>query len=111
MRLVEIRLLDGPNVYRLEPAVKLEVAIGRRRTWFGERSPGRHAEVRLGAAVQARLAPPSVRDLAAWVRRLHELAGAAAWLADEGRAGSNGRARIPVAVHRTSEPGHWVVSF
>ena len=111
MRLVEIRLLDGPNVYRLEPAVKLEVAIGRRRTWFGERSPGRHAEVRLGAAVPARLAPPSVRDLAAWVRRLHELAGAAAWLADEGRAGSTGRACIPVAVHRTSEPGHWVVSF
>ena len=30
VRLVEVRLLDGPNVYRLEPAVKLELAIGRR---------------------------------------------------------------------------------
>jgi hypothetical protein len=32
VRLVEVRLLDGPNVYRREPAVKLEVMIGRRRT-------------------------------------------------------------------------------
>lgn len=111
MRLVEIRLLDGPNVYRLEPAVKLEVAIGRRRTWFGDRSPGRHAEVRLGASVPATLAPASLRDLAQWVRRLHELSGAAAWLAGEGRAATGARARIPVAIHRTSEPGHWVVSF
>ncbi len=111
MRLVEIRLLDGPNVYRLEPAVKLEVAIGRRRTWFGDRSPGRHAEVRLGAPVPATLAPASLRDLAQWVRRLHDLAGAAAWLVDEGRAATPKRARIPVAIHRTSEPGHWVVSF
>jgi len=30
--LIEIRLLEGPNVYRLEPVVKVEVAIGRRRT-------------------------------------------------------------------------------
>ena len=35
VRLVEIRLLDGPNIYRLEPAVKIEVAVGRRRTWYG----------------------------------------------------------------------------
>jgi len=111
VRLVEIRLLDGPNVYRLEPAVKLEVAIGRRRTWFGERSPGRHAQVHLGAVVATKMAPASVRDLALWVRRLHDLAGAAAWLAEEGRAASAKRARIPVAIHRTSEPGHWVVSF
>ncbi|MDQ3449175.1 MAG: hypothetical protein M3432_08365, partial [Chloroflexota bacterium] len=111
MRLVEIRLLDGPNVYRLEPAVKLEVGIGRRRTWFGQRSPGKHAEVRLGAAVPLRNAPASVRNLALWVRRLHALSGAAAWLADEGRATSVARARIPVSIHRTSEPGHWVVSY
>jgi hypothetical protein len=32
VRLVETRLLEGPNVYRLEPVVKLEFAIGRRRT-------------------------------------------------------------------------------
>jgi hypothetical protein len=51
VRLVEIRLLEGPNVYRLSPAVKIEVAIGRRRTWYGQRAPGRHAVVRLGAAV------------------------------------------------------------
>jgi len=28
VRLVEIRLLEGPNLYRLEPAVKVEVAVG-----------------------------------------------------------------------------------
>ena len=41
VRLVEIRLFEGPNVYRLEPVVKLEVAVGRRRTWYGQRDPGR----------------------------------------------------------------------
>ncbi len=111
VRLVEIRLLDGPNVYRLEPTVKLEVAIGRRRTWFGDRSPGRYAEVRLGAIVPAQSAPVSVRNLSLWVRRLHQLSGAAAWMADEGRVTSASRARIPVGIHRTSEPGHWIVSF
>ena len=49
VRIVEIRLLDGPNVYRLEPTVKVEVGVGRRRTWFGQRLPGTHARVRLGA--------------------------------------------------------------
>ena len=39
VRLVEIRLLEGPNVYRLEPVVKVEVAVGRRRTWYGQRDP------------------------------------------------------------------------
>ncbi|MBA2570039.1 MAG: hypothetical protein H0V04_02535 [Chloroflexi bacterium] len=111
MRLVEIRLLDGPNVYRLEPAVKLEVVVGRRRTWYGQRTPGRHASVRLGAVVAARTAPASVRVLAAWVRRLHALSGAAGWLADEGRAVTATRARISVTIHRTSEPGHWIVSY
>lgn len=111
MRPVEVRLLDGPNVFRLEPAVKIEVTVGRRRTWFGQRSPGRHATVRWSASVPARSAPSSVRDLAAWVRRLHALSGAAAWMAAEGRAATPTRARIPVTVHRTSEPGHWVVCF
>jgi cyanophycin synthetase len=97
VRLVEVRLLDGPNVYRLEPAVKLELVIGRRRTWYGARRPERHSTVRLGARVARRDVPPSVARTAAWVRRLHTIA-----LADP---------RKDVAVHRTSEPGHWVISF
>jgi len=39
VRLVETRLLVGPNVYRLEPMVKVELAIGRRRTFHDQRSP------------------------------------------------------------------------
>ena len=111
MRLVEVRLLDGPNVYRLEPAVKVEVAIGRRRTWFGERQPGRHAIVRLGAPVRGAEVPAAVVALAGWVRRLHTLTGAARWLAQE--PGPDGRPRrvLPVTVHLTSDPGHWVVAF
>ena len=96
MRLVEIRLLEGPNVYRLAPVVKLEVAVGRRRTWYGQRSPGRHALVRLGAAVPARAWPLPVDALVAWVRRLRVDHG-------EGRGG--------VEVHRSSDPGHWIVAF
>ena len=96
MRLVEIRLLEGPNVYRLEPVVKLEVAIGRRRTWYGQRDPGRHALVRLGANVPARDWPDGVAAIVAWVRRLRVDHG-------EGRAG--------LAVHRSSDPGHWIVTF
>ena len=96
MRLVEIRLLEGPNVYRLEPVVKLEVAVGRRRTWYGQRSPGRHALVRLGAPVPARAWPLPVDALVAWVRRLRIDHG-------EGRGG--------VEVHRSSDPGHWIIAF
>ena len=96
MRLVEIRLLEGPNVYRLEPVVKLEIAVGRRRTWYGQRSPGRHALVRLGADVPARAWPLPVDALVAWIRRLRADHG-------EGRGG--------VAVHRSSDPGHWIVAF
>jgi cyanophycin synthetase len=96
VRLVEIRLLEGPNVYRLEPVVKLEVAVGRRRTWYGQREPGRHALVRLGARVPSKEWPDQVVALVAWIRRLrvdHH----------EGRAG--------LAVHRSSDPGHWIVTF
>ncbi|MFL5669927.1 MAG: Mur ligase family protein [Chloroflexota bacterium] len=96
MRLVETRLLEGPNVYRLEPVVKLEVAIGRRRTWYGQRDPGRHALVRLGANVPAAERPDAVAAIVAWVRRLR---------ADHGE-GSGG-----IAVHRSSDPGHWIITF
>jgi cyanophycin synthetase len=104
--MVELRILDGPNVYRLEPAVKIEVMVGRRRTWYGERSPGRHGVVRLAAPVRGSAVPASVRALARWTGRLHTMSGAGDWLAREGRRG-----RIPVSIHRTSEPGHWIVAF
>jgi len=96
VRVVEVRLLEGPSVYRLEPVVKVELAIGRRRTWYGQREPGRHALVQLGRAIPARDWPDEVAAVAAWVRRLR---------ADhaEGRAGT--------AVHRSSDPGHWIVTF
>ena len=96
MRLIEIRLLEGPNVYRLAPAVKVEVAIGRRRTWYGVRSPGRHALVHLGANIPARDWPLGIEEFVGWLRRLRVDHG-------EGRGG--------VAVHRSSDPGHWIVTF
>lgn len=96
MRLVEIRLLDGPNIYQLEPAVKIEVAVGRRRTWYGQRLPGRHATVRLGRNVPLRDVPGPVAELAGWVRKLHRRAL---------------RKSVRVSVHRSSDPGHWIVAF
>jgi cyanophycin synthetase len=95
VRLVEIRLLDGPNLYRLEPAVKVEVAVGRRRTWYGQRTPGAHARVDLTARVRPSEAPTPVATIAAWVGRLHRLRGI----------------RLVATIHRTSEPGHWIVAF
>ena len=96
MRLIEIRLLEGPNVYRLEPVVKIELAIGRRRTFYGERRPGRHALVRLGATVPARTWPDPIAAIVAWVRRLRTDHG-------DGLGG--------IAVHRSSDPGHWIITF
>jgi cyanophycin synthetase len=96
VRVVETRLLEGPNVYRLEPVVKLELAIGRRRTWYGQRDPGRHALVQLGADVPAREWPDPVAAVVGWVRRLRTDHG-------EGRNG--------LGVHRSSDPGHWIVTF
>ena len=96
VRLVEVRLLDGPNLYRLEPVVRIEVTVGRRRTWFGQRLPGRHAVVRLGAVVKPSDAPRAVAELGRWVRRLHRRALARS---------------VSVTIHSTSEPGHWVVAF
>ncbi|HEY3523506.1 MAG TPA: Mur ligase family protein [Candidatus Limnocylindrales bacterium] len=99
MRLVEVRLLEGPNVYRLEPVAKIEVAVGRRRTWYGVREPGRHAVVRLGATVPRSAWPPPVRSMASWVRRLRGVAGPT-----EASAG-------PIRAHRSSDPGHWILEF
>jgi cyanophycin synthetase len=96
VRLVETRLLEGPNVYRLEPVVKLEFAVGRRRTFYGQRDPGRHALVHLGAGVPARDWPDPVATVVAWIRRLR---------------GENGEGRRGLAVHRSSDPGHWIVTF
>jgi cyanophycin synthetase len=94
VRLIEIRLLDGPNVYRLEPAVKIEIAIGRRRTWYGQRVPARHALVRLGSRVPARQWPRDVRALVGWSRRLRR---------------DVGEPITGISVHRSSDPGHWIV--
>ena len=96
MRLIEIRLLEGPNVYRLEPTVKLEVTVGRRRTWYGQRAPGPHALVELGRAVPTRDCPDAVVAIAGWVRRLRA--------AHDGGSGG-------IAVHRSSDPGHWIVTW
>lgn len=96
MRLVDIRLLEGPSVYRLEPVVKVEVVVGRRRSWYGQRVPGRHALVRLGATVAERDWPEPVTTLAGWARRLRAAHG-------EGRGG--------LRAHRSSDPGHWIVTW
>jgi cyanophycin synthetase len=95
VRLIEIRQLDGPNLYRLEPAMKLEVAIGRRRTWYGKREPEPFEVVRLAAVVRRREQPARIVALAEWVRRLRRVAP----------DGSEG----PVTVHRSSDPNHWIV--
>ncbi len=96
VRLVETRLFEGPNVYRLEPVVKVELALGRRRTWYGQRDPARHALVQLGADVPSRERPDSVAAVVSWIRRLRADHG-------EGRGG--------LAVHRSSDPGHWIITF
>ncbi|HET9851900.1 MAG TPA: Mur ligase family protein [Candidatus Limnocylindrales bacterium] len=97
MRLIEIRLLEGPNLYRLEPVVKVEVALGRRRTWYGRRDPEPHMLVRLAEAVPASLFPSRIAALVAWIRRLRR----------EHPDGATG----PVVVHRSSDPGHWIVTW
>jgi cyanophycin synthetase len=96
VRVIEIRLLEGPSVYRLEPVAKIELAVGRRRTWYGQREPGRHALVHLGRAVPANEWPDGIAALATWLRRLRSEHG-------EGRRG--------LLVHRSSDPGHWIVTF
>ena len=97
MRLIEIRLLEGPNLYRLEPVVKVELALGRRRSWYGRRDPEPHMLVRLGRAVPASEWPGRIGSLVSWVKRLR-------------REHSDG-AKGPVRVHRSSDPGHWIVTW
>ncbi|HYO44302.1 MAG TPA: Mur ligase family protein, partial [Candidatus Limnocylindrales bacterium] len=96
MRLVEIRLLEGPNVYRLLPVVKVEVAVGRTRTWHGSRTPGDGALVHLARPVPAREWPDAVADIVAWTRRLR---------VDHGEHGG------PVEVHRASDAGRWTITW
>jgi cyanophycin synthetase len=96
VRLVEIRLLEGPNVYRLVPVVKVEVGVGRARAWTGSRTPGAAALVHLGRSVAASEWPDSVADLVAWTRRLR---------ADHGEHAG------PCAVHRASDTGRWIVTW
>ena len=72
------------------------MTVGRRRTWYGDRLPGRHALVRLSAAVPPSRAPRVVGDMTRWVRRLHHRG-----LGE----------RVTVTIHRTSEPGHWIVAY
>jgi cyanophycin synthetase len=95
VRLVEIRLLEGPNVYRLLPTVRIELALGRARPWRGPREPRARDVVRLAATIRPRDAPDDVAAVVAWLGRLR---------ADHGE-GIGG-----VAVHRASDPGRWVVT-
>jgi cyanophycin synthetase len=96
VRLHEIRLLEGPNVYRLLPVVKVELAVGRSHAWHGSRSPADSSLVRLARDVPAREWPDPVADVVAWTRRLRtdhaEQAG-------------------PVRVHRSSDAGRWVITW
>ena len=94
--MIEVRLLEGPNVYRLEPLVKVEIAIGRRRTWYGRRNPAAHSLVRLAARVAKSQWPDPVHGIVEWTRRLRREHG-------EGSGG--------LAVHRSSDPGHWIVTW
>ncbi len=95
MRLVEIRLLEGPNIFRLEPAVKVELMLGRRSTRRGPRPRG-EASHRLGARVPAGEWPSEVVDLVGWLERLRRDAR---------------DARGTVWVHRGSDPGVWIASY
>ncbi len=96
MRLVEIRLLEGPNVYRLLPVVKVEVAVGRTRTWKGSRTPSGGALVHLARPVPAREWPDPVADIVAWTRRLRT---------------DHGEHAGPAVVHRASDAGRWVITW
>src|SRR5438094_8499036 len=70
VRLVEIRLLEGANIYRLEPAVRIEVAAGRAVAWRGPRLPPRSDWLTLGRHVPPHDAPGEVARIASWVSYL-----------------------------------------
>ena len=99
VRLVEVRLLEGPNLYRLEPTVKLEVAVGRRRTWYGQRDrrPATPSSISAPPCRPASGPAPS-RDSSPGCRRLRA----------DARRGP--RRAAPVASARR-DPGHWIVTF
>ena len=97
MRLVEIRLLEGPNLYRLEPAVKVEVAVGAEEAWHGERDALEGVATRLWTNVPPSRRPASIARLAGWCGRLR---------AETGKGSAQ-----DVHVHRGADPGHWIVSF
>jgi hypothetical protein len=96
VRLVEIRLLEGPNVYRLAPVVKIEVASAGGGPGTASASRGGTRSCGLGASIPRREWPGQVERMVLWVRRLRHDHG-------EGRGGE--------AVHRSSDPGHWIVTF
>jgi cyanophycin synthetase len=96
VRLIEIRLFEGPNVYRLTPVVKVDVAVGRSKVWHGSRTPTAAALVHLGRTAPAREWPDAVADLVAWTRRLR---------ADHGEVAG------PCEVHRASDEGRWIVTW
>jgi cyanophycin synthetase len=99
VRLVEIRTLEGPNLYALAPLVKVEVAVGRHHAWTGDREGGGPGRSRLGATAAPAAWPPEVARLVAWLRRL------ARTLPAPGPT----HVRPRIRVHRGSDPGHWVV--
>lgn len=99
MRLIEIRLFDGPNLYRLVPVVKIEVAVGRTQVWHGSRTAGSGSLLHLGRTVAVRDWPDDVADLVAWTRRLRT------------EHGEHGNPAGPVEVHRASDAGRWVVTW
>jgi cyanophycin synthetase len=96
VRLVEIRLFEGPSVYRLVPVVKVEVAVGRTRAWHGSRTQGDAALVHLAREIPSRDWPDAVTDLVAWIRRLRA---------------AHAEPTGAIAVHRASDAGRWVVTW
>ena len=109
LRVARVAILPGPCVWSRSACSRDPTStgwsrwsswsspIGRRRTWYGQRDPGRHALVRpRGRRAQPRLArsaSPRSRPGSAGCECDH----------GEGRAG--------LAVHRSSDPGHWIVTF
>ena len=92
MRLVEVRMLEGPNLYRLDPVVKIEVEL-----------PGDEgvAPGRLDADVPPGDRPPALGPLVDWLGRLR---------AEFGEASATSGGVEDVTVHRASDPGHWIVA-